>query len=113
MRTPTVGAGFHARPASVNGQRRRTGDGAPYGARCSVQQQIHVVRHPAEGASGTPPPTVAAIECVSAEPWSFGLFSLSAAEADAEQQGQAEGGEGPGDGGQRFKAEGLDQSGVA
>ena len=39
---------------------RRTGDGAPYEARRNGQQQIHVIRHPTEGASGTPPPTVVA-----------------------------------------------------
>ena len=33
---PTVGAGFHARPALVDGRRRRTGDGAPYVARRNV-----------------------------------------------------------------------------
>ena len=51
---------WRVEPALSIGRRRRTGDGAPYDASCSVQQQTHVVRHPTEGASGTPPPTVVA-----------------------------------------------------
>ena len=137
MRMPTVGAGFHARPASVNGKRgcarvkwcaggargieyvwRRTKAGAPWvtrvksatpnvrsrstaadtqrkggrgggvargtgvvrrptaahRGRCALrrmgkhQRKTGVVGYPAEGASGTPPPTVVAIWYVSAEP---------------------------------------------
>ena len=49
--------GRRAEPASTVIRRRRTEDGAPYDARRSVQQQTHVVGHPTEGASRTPPPT--------------------------------------------------------
>ena len=41
-------------------RRRRTGDGAPYSASCSVQQRTDAVRYPTEGVSRTPPPTVVA-----------------------------------------------------
>ena len=47
-------------PVSSVKRRRRTGDGAPYEAKRNVQQQTHAIRHPAEGASGTPPPMVVA-----------------------------------------------------
>ena len=72
-------AGVEARPYGVwevgawNWRRRssdgrRTGDGAPYEARRNVKQQPHVIPHPTEGASRTPPPTVVACGYVSAEP---------------------------------------------
>ena len=60
--------GCRAEPASTVIRRRRTEDGAPYGARRNVQQQTDVIHQPTEGASGTPPPTVVAIGYVSAEP---------------------------------------------
>ena len=49
--------GWRVEPAQSVNRRRRTEDGAPYGANRSVQQQTHVVRYPTEGASRTPPPT--------------------------------------------------------
>ena len=49
--------GWRVEPASAVNRRRRTEDGAPYDVNRSVQQQTDVVRHPEEGASGTPPPT--------------------------------------------------------
>ncbi len=63
-----VSAGWRVKPAPSVDRRRRTGDGAPYGASRSVQQQTHVVRPPTEGASRTPPPTGYARGYVSAEP---------------------------------------------
>ena len=56
----SVKIGCRVEPTPSVDRRRRTGDGAPYEARRNVQQQIHVIRHPTEGASGTPPPTVVA-----------------------------------------------------
>ena len=51
-----VWGGGRAEPAPSVDQRRRTEDGAPYDVNRSVQQQTDVIRHPTEGASGTPPP---------------------------------------------------------
>ena len=49
--------GMRVEPASSGNRRWRTGDGAPYGARRTFPHRNYAVRHPTEGASGTPPPT--------------------------------------------------------
>ena len=65
-------AGVEARPYGASGEvcaqnrrrqssgERRTEDGAPYDVWEKFPHRNYAVRHPAEGASGTPPPTVVA-----------------------------------------------------
>ena len=57
---------WNRRRRSIDG--RRTGDGAPYDVWGTLPHCNYDVRHPTEGASGTPPPTGCAIGYVSAEP---------------------------------------------
>ena len=54
------GGRLRTKPASPVIRRRRTGDGAPYDVWGKFPHRNYVVRHPEEGASGTPPPTVVA-----------------------------------------------------
>ena len=59
---------WRVEPVALVIRRRRTGDGAPYGASRSVQQQIHAVRHPEEGGVGDAAPYGGCEMWVSAEP---------------------------------------------